>query len=64
VFSAAMIAWTFVLMSPWSLLGIGFLCVAVLLAAVRVLSGVHYISDVVAGIFVATVAALVGYLLI
>ncbi len=64
VFSATMIAMTFVLMSPWSWLGIVFLGVSVLLAVVRVVSGVHYISDVVAGICVAIIAAFIGYIMI
>lgn len=64
VFSATMIAMTFLLMSPWSWLGVVFLCVSVLLAVIRVVSGVHYISDVVAGIVVAIAAAIVGYLII
>lgn len=64
VFSATMIAMTFLLMSPWSWIGMLFLCVSVLLAAVRVISGVHFISDVLAGIVVAMVAAIVGYLII
>lgn len=61
VFSATMIAMTFLLMSPWSWLGVVFLCVSVLLAAVRVVSGVHFISDVLAGIAVAVVCAILGY---
>ncbi len=64
VFSATMIAMTFLLMSPWPWIGMLFLCVSVLLAAVRVISGVHFISDVLAGIVVAMVAAIVGYLII
>lgn len=64
VFSATMIAMTFLLMSPWSWLGLLFLVVAVALAVVRVLSGVHYISDVVAGFLVAVIAAVLGYLII
>ena len=64
VFSATMIAMTFILMSPWSWLGLIFLGVSILLAVVRVVSGVHYISDVVAGILVAVFAAVVGYLLL
>lgn len=64
VFSATMIAMTFVLHSPFFVLGLIFLIVSLLLAVVRVVSGVHYISDVVAGILVAVVAAVVGYLLI
>ena len=64
VFSASMIALTFVLHSPWSWLGLIFLVVSILLAVVRVISGVHYISDVIAGIVVASVAAFLGYLII
>lgn len=64
VFSATMIAMTFVLMSPWSWLGLVFLGISVMLAVVRVVSGVHYISDVIAGIMVAVVAAIVGYVVI
>ena len=64
VFSAMVIAMTFLLASPWSWLGVLFVVVAVLLAIVRVLSGVHYISDVVAGAGFAIVAAVVGYIVI
>jgi membrane-associated phospholipid phosphatase len=59
-----MIAMTFLLMSPFGWLGLLFLVVAVLLAVVRVVSGVHYISDVVAGFCVAVIAAVLGYLVI
>ncbi len=64
VFSATMIAMTFLFMSPWSWLGVIFLLVSIALAVVRVVSGVHFISDVVAGIIVAVVAAVFGYLII
>jgi membrane-associated phospholipid phosphatase len=58
VFSATIIAMTFLLMSPWPWAGILLLVVAVLEAVVRVLSGVHYISDVIAGIAVGVLASL------
>lgn len=61
VFSATMIALTFMFHSPSFLLGVIFLILSLLLAVVRVVSGVHYISDVVAGIVVAFVAAVLGY---
>lgn len=64
VFSATMIAMTFLLMSPWNWIGLLFLLVSIALAVVRVVSGVHFISDVVAGIVVAVVASIFGYLLI
>lgn len=63
VFSATMVAMTFLFASPWMWLGIAFLCVSFMLAVVRVVSGVHYISDVIAGIVVAVLAASIGYLL-
>ncbi len=61
VFSAAIIAMTFLWVSPWMGLGLAFFIVSLVLAAVRVVSGVHYISDVVAGILVAVLAAVIGY---
>ena len=64
VFSATIIAMTFILASPWTWLGIAFLVVAVLLAIVRVISGVHYISDVIAGIVVGVLAATIGYIIL
>ena len=64
VFSATIIAMTFVFMSPWSWLGVLFLVISVALAIVRVVSGVHYISDVITGIVVAVLAAAIGYLMI
>ena len=63
VFSATMIAVTFLLMSPWSWLGAVFFALSIVLAVVRVVSGVHYISDVIAGILVAVLAGVAGYLL-
>ena len=64
VFSASIIALTFIFHSPWVEVGLVFLVVSILLAVVRVVSGVHYISDVIAGIAVAVIAALVGYIII
>lgn len=64
VFSATMITMTFLMVSPWTWIGFVFLGVSLMLAVVRVVSGVHYISDVVAGIVVAVVAAMIGYVVI
>lgn len=64
VFSAMMIAQTFLFLSPWNWLGLLFTAVALLLAAVRVCSGVHFISDVIAGAAFAVAAALTGYVLL
>ena len=63
VFSAMVIAMTFLMMSPWLWLGIAFVVVALLLAAVRVLSGVHYPSDVIVGAGFAIVISVLGYLI-
>ena len=64
VFSATIIAMTFLLASPWMWLGVVFLVVSVLLAVVRVVSGVHFVSDVLAGIAVGTLAAILGYIIL
>ena len=64
VFSAAIIAVTFLFLSPWSWLGLVFFMISIALAVVRVVSGVHYISDVIAGILVAVIAGVIGYLVI
>ena len=58
VFSATIIAMTYFMMSPWAWLGIILMVVALVEALVRVLSGVHYISDVVAGMAVGILASL------
>lgn len=47
VFSAAVIAFTFLFVCPT--VGILFLLMTVVIAWIRVVSGVHFISDVVAG---------------
>ena len=64
VFSATIIAMTYLFVSPWIWLGILFLVVSILLAGVRVVSGVHYISDVIAGIAIAVLAGWIGYIII
>lgn len=64
VFSAAMISMTFLLVSPWMWIGVLFLCITAALAVVRVVSGVHYISDVIAGFVTAVITAVVGYIII
>ena len=63
VFSAMIIALTFLWASPFPGLGLVFVIVSLLLAVVRVVSGVHYISDVLAGIIAAVVAGVIGYVL-
>ena len=58
VFSATIIAMTYFMMSPWAWLGIILMVVALVEALVRVLSGVHYIGDVIAGMAVGILASL------
>lgn len=57
VFSAFMIAFTVLYLSPWPWAGILLLVIAALMAVIRVLSGVHFISDVLAGFVFAAVAS-------
>ena len=57
VFSAAIIAFTFLGIPQVMWFGIVLLICTVLLAAIRVISGVHYISDVVAAGLIAAVLA-------
>lgn len=64
VFAAMMIAMTFLLLSPWQWFGVLLVVVTVLLALVRVVSGVHYPSDVIVGAGFAIVVAIVGYIVL
>lgn len=64
VFSSMIIALTFLMASPFRLAGMIFLVITGILAAVRVLSGVHYISDVLAGMAFALLVAVIGYVVI
>lgn len=64
VFSAFVIAMTFLAASPKPAAGYALLLVGVLLAAIRFLLGVHYISDVVAGAAFGILAGVAGYLLL
>ncbi len=59
VFSAAIIAFTFLAIPQVMWIGIVLFVCAVLLAVIRVISGVHYISDVIAAGLIAAVIAIV-----
>ncbi len=63
VFSVFVIAMTYFCLSPWWGFGVILMGVGVLLAAVRVLMGVHFISDVIAGAVVGILAGVIGYIL-
>lgn len=64
VYSATAIALTFLLGSPFPYVGIVLAVCAILLAIIRVLTSVHYISDVLVGIGFGVVVAIIGYILI
>lgn len=62
VFSATIIAMTYLLLSPWEPLGWFLLVTSFCLGAVRVISGIHYISDVVIGGILGVLAGVIGYI--
>lgn len=64
VFCAFIIAMTFLLWSPIPWLGIVLLVFGVFLAVVRVISGIHFISDVIAGAICGVLAGIVGFIVI
>ncbi|MBS5523097.1 MAG: phosphatase PAP2 family protein [Clostridiales bacterium] len=57
--SASVIAMAFLAYLPW--LGIVMLIMAALVALSRVLSGMHYISDVAAGLIFGIIVGLIGF---
>lgn len=59
VFCMFVIAMTFLWILPWA--GIVLLCFGVLLAAVRVVGGVHFPRDVTAGALVGIVCGILGF---
>ena len=59
VFSMFVIATTFLWVLPWA--GIILLCFGVLLAAVRVIGGVHFPRDVIAGALVGILSGILGF---
>ena len=62
VFSITIIAWAYGYIIP---LGGGMLTIlAVILAAIRVLGGVHFPRDVIAGLLIAELSGIIGFVLI
>ena len=59
VFSMFVIAMTFLWVLPWA--GIALLCFGALLAAVRVIGGVHFPRDVIAGALVGVLSGMLGF---
>ena len=62
VFSATIIAMTYLLLSPWTVLGWFLIAISICLGIIRVISGVHYIGDVVAGAALGVLAGVLGYM--
>lgn len=61
VFSVFVIAMTFLACAPDIWYGIALLVLGIGIAAVRVISGVHYISDVLAAAGIAVLAGVIGF---
>ena len=64
VFSAFIIAMTYLCWSPLVWAGTVLLVLAASMAVVRVISGVHYISDVAAGAVCGIAAGVLGYVIV
>lgn len=64
VFSAFIISMTYLVYSPWQLIGIGMLVLSCILGIIRVVSGVHFISDVIAGAAFGIIVGMIGYFVI
>ena len=62
VFSAAIIAFTFLSIPQFGWCGIALLICTLLIAVIRVVSGVHYISDVVFALVIAAAIAAVYFI--
>ena len=62
VYSAFVIAMTFLFTFPWIRVCILLIIASLMLAIIRVLVGVHYISDVIVGALVGVATALIGFL--
>lgn len=61
VFSATVISFVFLLVSPWLWIGLLFCVITICLAIVRVVSGVHYPSDVIAGVLCGVLFTIIGF---
>lgn len=62
VFSAFMIAMTFLYVCPW--LSVVFFIFGLILSAVRIIGGVHYPSDIAAGALTGIIAGIIGFFVI
>lgn len=62
VFSVAVIACAFLYTIPW--IGVIFLALSVMMAVIRVLGGVHFPKDVIAGLAIGLCSGIVGFILL
>lgn len=62
VFSAVIIGMLYFLWSPFWFIGIIIFAFSIFLAAVRVLTSIHYISDVVVGAVLGVLCGLIGFI--
>lgn len=62
VFCVAIIAWAYGYIVPW--IGIVLTVVAVLMAYIRVLGGVHFPRDVAAGLLIGEITGIIGFIVI
>lgn len=61
VFSAFIISMTVLIICPYRIIGIVMLILSALLGIIRIISGVHYISDVLAGAVIAILVGIIFY---
>ncbi len=64
VFSITVIAMTYMAALPTPIVGIVMMAIGVVLAAVRVLTGVHFVKDVVCGMLVGIACGIVGFYIV
>jgi membrane-associated phospholipid phosphatase len=64
VFSIFVIAVTFLYLGPDPTIGLALFAAGLILGIIRILIGVHYVSDVVVGAFVGILAGFIGFGLI
>ncbi|MCD8354948.1 MAG: phosphatase PAP2 family protein [Clostridia bacterium] len=62
VFSVAVIACAFLYTIPW--IGVIFLVLSILMAVIRVLGGVHFPKDVIAGLVIGLISGMIGFILL
>ncbi len=62
VFCVTIIAWAYGFIIPWA--GIALTILAVLMAYIRVIGGVHFPRDVAAGLLIGEISGIIGFVLL